>query len=658
MRPIPQLRSAGVALAVALASLTSCTDRSSTGPQSPTMSLSAGPQARPFYYYHGSPVYLDVDSSGFVISSTVGDPTAVVSRSISALGAVRSTRLTQLPDHWIVRPQVRLSSGTYQTALAQLRAIPQLSFVSSLYRSAEGGGPQVPVGHVVVRFKGSASGSSIDSLVASLGASTIRRPSPDSGRFYYVLAYPRDRDPLEFAAALYHHPLVEWADPDMIADIAKYSAEPYFPYQYYLTNPFVKNGVHVDINVAPAWNVTTGTNAVTLIVVDDGMEGAHTDLWCDPWYFWVHDGFLNQYPDTPTYPHPWDRHGTAVAGILHGCHNSSGIAGIAPGVVPGILRIFRADMQATWEQIADGINWAWAVAGADVISNSWGCRDPIYPTSCHHDPVDYAIHYAATLGRGGKGTVVVFAAGNTSNREATPPRVGGVSWPGVLSDVIAVGAIDRFGNLTNYTPEGPELDIVGVSSHYTDSSCVTPGDLVTTDRFGSVGCNDGPLGDPNYTSSFGGTSAAAPQVAGAAALILSVNPTLTRQAVTALLLNHADNWGPGNKYGAGKLNVWASVAPLVPPPPPPFSATISGPNPVQPYSYCLFTAIPANGSAPFSYAWTADGLPVGDDSEFYHHSALASAYQLGITVTDGQGRVAINYLAVSVDPGAPQCNDQ
>jgi hypothetical protein len=86
--------------------------------------------------------------------------------------------------------------------------------------------------------------------------------------------------------------------------------------------------------------------------------------------------------------------------------------------------------------------------------------------------------------------------------------------------------------------------------------------------------------------------------------------------------------------------------------------SIVGPNPVQPYSYCLFTGTPANGTEPYSYAWTADGVPVGDNSEFYRYSAYGSPFQLGVTVTDGQGHVATSYLSVGVDQGAPTCNDQ
>lgn len=72
-----------------------------------------------------------------------------------------------------------------------------------------------------------------------------------------------------------------------------------------------------------------------------------------------------------------------------------------------------------------------------------------------------------------------------------------------------MGAINRSGELTNYTPEGPELDLVAPSGHFA-GWC--NGDVVTRDLRGDDGvCNDGPNANVDYTSTFTGTSAAAPR---------------------------------------------------------------------------------------------------------------------------------------------------
>lgn len=246
-----------------------------------------------------------------------------------------------------------------------------------------------------------------------------------------------------------------------------------------------------------------------------------------------------------------DRHGTAVAGIIAATHdNGVGGAGIAPLVVVNAVRIFRGTQVATDNQIADGINWAWNVAKSDVINNSWGGGPP-------SNAITTAINNALGQGRNGWGTVVVFAAGNTSNRSIG--LLGSVVYPASLSsttNVISVGAINRWGELTNYTPEYGRVDVVAPSGHLT-GFCI--GEVVTLDRYGSAGCNDGPNGDINYTSTFSGTSAAAPQVSGVAALMLSQSPFLTAGEVKAKIRIGADWWGSASAFGAGKLNAYRAL---------------------------------------------------------------------------------------------------
>lgn len=161
---------------------------------------------------------------------------------------------------------------------------------------------------------------------------------------------------------------------------------------------------------------------------------------------------------------------------------------------------------------------------------------------------------------------MVFAAGNTSDRRNL--LVGAVQYPATLSsttNVISVGAINRYGAPANYTPDGP-IDVVAPSG--TDTGACF-GEVITTDRFGSPGCNDGPAGDPNYTTTFSGTSAAAPQVSGVAALMLSADPSLTAAQVKARIRSSADAWGSSGTFGAGKVNAYRALQAPPPPPPPP-----------------------------------------------------------------------------------------
>lgn len=440
---------------------------------------------------------------------------------------------------------------------------------------------------VDVQFKKGVTVMQIDSINQALGTRVLRPPRPDSGFFAYRLAYPRGAnvDPLAIAQALDRSPLVQWADPDKVSDTrpAYTPTDPFYYVQFHLTNANTFGGVRVDINVEPAWDITRGSSSIRVVVIDDGVDlkqgGAGGDLVSA---FAGSQGYDLFYPSAPSaenafYPCCNDTHGTSVAGIIAGGQdNGAGGSGIAPGVVISAVRIFRrtyppeSDLYGTQAaseaQIADGINWSWKYANGDVLNNSWTGGAP-------SNAITNAIQSALTLGRGGKGAVVVFAAGNTSDRRNS--YVGPVRYPATLSsttNVIAVGAINRYGAPANYTPDGA-IDVVAPSGNDT-GACV--GEVVTTDRFGSFGCNDGPGGNANYTSTFSGTSAAAPQVSGVAALMLSADPSLTSGNVKARIRASADPWGSSATFGAGKINAYRALQP--PPTPPPAGGCVPKPG--------------------------------------------------------------------------------
>ena len=187
--------------------------------------------------------------------------------------------------------------------------------------------------------------------------------------------------------------------------------------------------------------------------------------------------------------------------------------------------------------------------------------------------------------------MVIFSAGNrpTYLRQGGAP--GPVSWPASNPHVISVSAINRLGGPSVNAPRG-RIDLVAPTS---DDVGPCYGDVLSLDRMGSPGCNDGPSGNVNRNSTFGGTSAAAPQVSGVLALLLAREPTLTVAQVRARLAAGADPWGRSDDFGAGKLNAAFTVLP--------FSAAISGPiTIVQPGTY-TWTANATGGSGQYTYAW-------------------------------------------------------
>ena len=119
-------------------------------------------------------------------------------------------------------------------------------------------------------------------------------------------------------------------------------------------------------------------------------------------------------------------------------------------------------------------------------------------------------------------------------------------FPSNVEGVLAVGAIDHAGNRWPYSAWGDSLDLMAPSAY------LEPYGNVRT-----LSTNDG------YRYNFGGTSAACPQVAGAAALLLSVDSNLTEAQVRCRLRNTATDMGSpafDNYFGAGRLNAYYAIA--------------------------------------------------------------------------------------------------
>jgi len=167
--------------------------------------------------------------------------------------------------------------------------------------------------------------------------------------------------------------------------------------------------------------------------------------------------------------------------------------------------------------------------------------------------------------------VIVCSAGNNGGNGSSDQSI---RYPARYSNTIAVGASnenDQRWTTSGYwgSAFGPELDIVapgGVST------------IWTTDISGSGGYDS--FGDGNYTDSFGGTSASAPLVAGIAALLRSMDPSLSWTEVRDVLRNTADKVAgmSGQNftiyYGYGRINAYEALKSL--PPSAPYLSRIFG----------------------------------------------------------------------------------
>lgn len=412
------------------------------------------------------------------------------------------------------------------------------TLIQKVYKTSSGD-KLIPNGELSVRPK---KGVSIESVISASGAKLKVKRKSRRGTYYLEL---NNRESiLDVANRIYEGGKVVFSIPNFIASVKANSNDPYFQYQYYLQNTGQSGATPgIDINLG----TTLGTNNdIKVAVIDYGVE-AHEDLTGR-----VLPGYTPSYPTEYGAPGtssgPNSVHGQAVAGIIAATRdNNLGIAGIAPNAKIIPVNIFRS-VDITISEIAEAIDWSWEVGGADVLNNSWTFKNTVY-----NDPViNAAISDAITYGRGGKGCVVVFASGN---RWMNTPE-----YPSNLPGVLTVGAINKNGGLTDYSSFGSELDLVapsgGLAVYGADSEIYLHGDVYSLDRMGSAGLNA-----HNYMTVFGGTSAAAPQVSGAAALLLSLKPDLTSSQISSYLTSTATDMGATGfdiSYGYGRLNVAAA----------------------------------------------------------------------------------------------------
>lgn len=318
--------------------------------------------------------------------------------------------------------------------------------------------------------------------------------------------------------------MIERAELDGAGGLAEIPNDTDFWVQYALRNTGqVVGGVAgtpgADIGMASAWDRTRGNPDLVIAVLDSGID-PHPEI----------AGRIlpgRNVPDNTTITVDECNHGTHVAGILAATgNNASGMAGVTwntkllPVVVVNGCTGFESN-------VAIGLTWA-VDQGARLVNMSL----QFYGFGA---PLQQAVQYAHGLG-----AIMCAATGNNGNSN--------VAAPALYNQTIAVASTDNRDIRASNSNFGPATDIAA------------PGVNVWSLSAGGSG----------YTLK-SGTSMATPHVTGVAALIWSLNPSLTRDEVRQILLTTTVDLGdPGtdNFYGAGRLNAAAALA-AVPPAGPP-----------------------------------------------------------------------------------------
>jgi len=260
-------------------------------------------------------------------------------------------------------------------------------------------------------------------------------------------------------------------------------------------------------------------------------------------------------------------HGTFVAGLIAAdLDNGIGIAGLAPSAQLLVAKVVTRSRSVPVDAEAKAIRWA-VDNGARVINMSLGgIRDPLDPSQDTYSRLEAdAVAYAVS-----NGVVVVAAVGNSDQAPATPWKYA--SYPAALPHVLGVSALNDTGGIPG-VPRFSNRDAVynDIAAPGVQILSILPRPL--TARFpqcaeqGYSSC-----GSDDFRSAQG-TSFAAPQVTAAAAVLLSLRPTLRPEQVTKLLEGTARDLdestgctecltGRDAASGWGRLDVAAAIAAL------------------------------------------------------------------------------------------------
>ncbi|MBI1296511.1 S8 family serine peptidase [bacterium] len=392
------------------------------------------------------------------------------------------------------------------------------------------------------------------------------------------------------AARLVASPLVQMAEPDYIYHSMKEPNDPlYSRYQWNLR--------HIGVDVA--WSYTTGGSDVTVAILDTGVDLTHPDLLQNlvPGYDFVNND---------ANPGDDEGHGTHVASIVAaGGDNGMGIAGISWQTKIMPVKVLDNRGRGSASGIAQGIVWA-TDHGADVINLSLGSAQ-------YSETVNAAVQYATQMG-----VLVVAAAGNYY--DAGNPIV----YPAALNNVLAVAAVNDVDGHASYSSSGNFVDLAApggdvVNELDPEIRHWIPGAYLRARGLAYAGLV--------------GTSQAAPHVAGIAALLLTVEPSLTVEQLVSLITGsavdvHAPGWDEYSGYG--RIDAARALHSLL------ASTATATPVPTA-----TATPTPENTATPTPTPTATPVLILHANEETRINSSIIDSQSDAAVVADGDGNLSV-----------------
>ena len=288
--------------------------------------------------------------------------------------------------------------------------------------------------------------------------------------------------------------------------------------------------VDADISAAKAWALEKGTKQTVVAIIDTGVDFNHPDLKANIWDM-PGNPLVHGYNAITNTNNSMDdnNHGSHCAGTIGGVgDNGVGVVGVNWNVSIMGVKFLTNGGSGTLADAVKAIDWA-AANGAQIMSNSWGGGGF---SQAMYDSIERASD---------KGILFIAAAGNESSDNDKNP-----AYPAsyVLDNVIAVAAsnnVDEMATFSNWGRGNVHL--------------LAPGENIVSTVIG------------NKYASYSGTSMATPHVSGAAALLLSHEPSLNPSQVRERLMRTSDKLKPYRSKiaSSGRLNIYNLIANITPP---------------------------------------------------------------------------------------------